>query len=217
LHYVLVTHHHSDHCGGCVQLAQETGAQVLAHGMATHRIPVPLSLCRVTCVLQSRSLIFSLSSSVLRAAHQGVTHAVSAGERVVWRRSGLSFDVLHVPGHTSDHIAFVMQPQAQAPPHAAPAAPAAHAAPPHAPVLFCGDTLFSLGCGRLFEGSAEQMWQSLSALARLPPHTLVCPGTPPHSPPALPLPCPALPCPALPFSLHVFVMGWVGWLVGCRS
>jgi hydroxyacylglutathione hydrolase len=43
-----------------------------------------------------------------------------------------------------------------------------------APWLFCGDTLFSAGCGRLFEGTAEQMHASLEKLAALPPDTLVC-------------------------------------------
>ncbi|HLO76910.1 MAG TPA: hydroxyacylglutathione hydrolase [Magnetospirillum sp.] len=60
--------------------------------------------------------------------------------------------VLDTPGHTVGHIAFWF--------------PDSHA-------LFCGDTLFSLGCGRLFEGSAEQMWDSLAKLRDLPPETLV--------------------------------------------
>jgi hydroxyacylglutathione hydrolase len=63
------------------------------------------------------------------------------------------FDVLEVPGHTRTHIAFV-----------------GHGA------LFCGDTLFSLGCGRLFEGTPEQMLSSLDTLARLPDDTQVCCG-----------------------------------------
>ena len=63
------------------------------------------------------------------------------------------FEVLAVPGHTSSHIAF-------------------HG---HG-VLFCGDTLFSLGCGRLFEGTPAQMLASLDRLAALPPATLVCCG-----------------------------------------
>ncbi len=60
--------------------------------------------------------------------------------------------VLEVPGHTSGHIAF-------------------HFAESRA--LFCGDTLFSLGCGRLFEGTASQMWSSLSKFRPLPADTLV--------------------------------------------
>lgn len=66
-----------------------------------------------------------------------------------------SFRVIATPGHTRGHIVY------------------------HAPVaraLFSGDTLFSLGCGRLFEGSAADMWESLLRLAALPPETAVCPG-----------------------------------------
>lgn len=64
--------------------------------------------------------------------------------------------VLDVPGHTAGHIAYVMEPQGQD------------------PILFCGDTLFSGGCGRLFEGTAQQMHVSLSVLAALPGRTRVC-------------------------------------------
>jgi hydroxyacylglutathione hydrolase len=64
-------------------------------------------------------------------------------------------DVIDVPGHTIGHIAF-------------------HFA--EAGVVFTGDSLMALGCGRVFEGTAEMMWQSLSRLAALPPETLVCPG-----------------------------------------
>ena len=66
--------------------------------------------------------------------------------------------VMDVPGHTAGHIAFVVQPRDQAQP----------------PILFCGDTLFSGGCGRLFEGTAEQMHRSLMTLAELPGSTQVC-------------------------------------------
>lgn len=69
---------------------------------------------------------------------------------------GCHFDVLDVPGHTAGHIAYVGYPSAQA------------------PVLFCGDTLFSAGCGRLFEGTAAQMLTSLTRLAALPDDTRVC-------------------------------------------
>jgi hydroxyacylglutathione hydrolase len=63
---------------------------------------------------------------------------------------GLSFEILHVPGHTLSHIAYV-----------------GHG------TLFCGDTLFSAGCGRMFEGTALQMSTSLDRLRRLPPETLM--------------------------------------------
>ena len=63
---------------------------------------------------------------------------------------GLEFEVIAVPGHTLGHIAYY-----------------------HSDLLFCGDTLFAAGCGRLFEGTPEQMHQSLSRLAALPDDTRV--------------------------------------------
>lgn len=72
------------------------------------------------------------------------------GDSVTFAELGLTFEVLDVPGHTAGHIAYV-----------------GHGA------VFCGDTLFSAGCGRLFEGSPEQMHSSLSKLAALPAETLV--------------------------------------------
>ena len=63
--------------------------------------------------------------------------------------------VIAVPGHTRGHISYYF-------------------ADP--PTLFCGDTLFSLGCGRLFEGTAEQLFESLKRFADLPDETLVCCG-----------------------------------------
>lgn len=72
------------------------------------------------------------------------------------RLLGLAFEVIAVPGHTAGHIAYLHRP---------------HDA---APILFCGDTLFSAGCGRLFEGTPAQMHDSLNRLARLPGDTRVC-------------------------------------------
>ena len=69
---------------------------------------------------------------------------------------GQSFQVIDVPGHTAGHIAY-FQLDAE-----------------EAPLLFCGDTLFSAGCGRLFEGTPAQMQHSLSRLAALPGSTRVC-------------------------------------------
>lgn len=70
---------------------------------------------------------------------------------------GLRFQVIDVPGHTAGHIAYFLP---------------AHQG--QAPLLFCGDTLFSGGCGRLFEGTPAQMLASLDALAALPGGTRVC-------------------------------------------
>jgi hydroxyacylglutathione hydrolase len=70
---------------------------------------------------------------------------------------GLRFAVMGVPGHTAGHIAY----------YAAEAGSVG-------PLLFCGDTLFSAGCGRLFEGTPAQMHASLQSLAALPADTRVC-------------------------------------------
>jgi len=77
-----------------------------------------------------------------------VTHPVSDGDIVSEPETGIKLQVLSVPGHTKGHIAYY-----------------------GANMLFCGDTLFSAGCGRLFEGTAEQMLASLNKLAALPDET----------------------------------------------
>jgi hydroxyacylglutathione hydrolase len=69
---------------------------------------------------------------------------------------GRSFAIVDVPGHTSGHIAYRQQGVAER------------------PLLFCGDTLFSAGCGRLFEGTAAQMHDSLTRLFEAPADTQVC-------------------------------------------
>jgi hydroxyacylglutathione hydrolase len=84
----------------------------------------------------------------------GRTHPMREGARVVLPEVSASLRVLDVPGHTAGHIAYVGEVAGD-------------------PVLFCGDTLFAGGCGRLFEGTATQMWSSLSKLAALPPATRV--------------------------------------------
>ena len=81
------------------------------------------------------------------------TTRVGEGDEIVLEAAGLRFSVMHVPGHTTSHVAFV-----------------------GAGVVFTGDTLFSLGCGRLFEGTPAQMLDSLNRLAALPPGTNVCCG-----------------------------------------
>jgi len=79
---------------------------------------------------------------------------LSGGERV--QALGLDFEVIDVPGHTAGHIAYQL------------------ADLDGRPLLFCGDTLFSGGCGRLFEGTPAQMHASLARLAALPGNTRVC-------------------------------------------
>ena len=83
-----------------------------------------------------------------------VTHPLAEGDRVTVPELGLELEVLDVPGHTLGHIAYVRR------------TPGPH-------WLFCGDTLFAGGCGRLFEGTPEQMAASLEKLAALPEDTKV--------------------------------------------
>lgn len=84
-----------------------------------------------------------------RIAH--ATHRVRDGDGI--DAAGMRFDVIEIPGHTRSHVAFI-----------------------GAGAVFCGDTLFSLGCGRLFEGTAAQMHASLQRLASLAAATRVCCG-----------------------------------------
>jgi hydroxyacylglutathione hydrolase len=79
-----------------------------------------------------------------------LTRPVAEGDTVGIPELGVEFSVLDIPGHTRAHIAYY-----------------------GAGSLFCGDTLFACGCGRLFEGTAEQMYASLDKLARLPDDTKV--------------------------------------------
>lgn len=85
-----------------------------------------------------------------------VKQLVADGERV--EVLGQVFEVLAVPGHTREHIAYYAANPATA---------------DQRPLLFCGDTLFAAGCGRMFEGTAPGMHASLERLAALPPATLV--------------------------------------------
>lgn len=79
-----------------------------------------------------------------------LSHPVSEGDTVTIAELGVEFSVLDIPGHTRAHIAYY-----------------------GAGALFCGDTLFACGCGRLFEGTAEQMYASLQKLLSLPDATKV--------------------------------------------
>jgi hydroxyacylglutathione hydrolase len=82
----------------------------------------------------------------------GRTHALAQDDSIVVPGIGVGFDVIDIPGHTAGHIAFFSAGQE---------------------ILFCGDTLFAAGCGRVFEGTPAQMWESLSKLAALPGATRV--------------------------------------------
>jgi hydroxyacylglutathione hydrolase len=80
-----------------------------------------------------------------------VTHVLKGGDRVEIGELDLALDVLATPGHTLDHLSYL-----------------------GAGSLFCGDTVFGCGCGKLFEGSPAMMAASLDAILALPDSTRVC-------------------------------------------
>jgi hydroxyacylglutathione hydrolase len=81
---------------------------------------------------------------------RGVTQPLKEGDRVVIEGFDETLQVLDVPGHTAGHIAYYGE-----------------------GALFCGDTLFAAGCGRVFDGTLEQLAASLQRIATLPPSTRV--------------------------------------------
>lgn len=79
-----------------------------------------------------------------------VTHSLGDGDRVVIPEIDVSFDALSIPGHTAGHIGYYRE-----------------------GMLFCGDTLFANGCGRVFDGSMISLFSSLKKIASLPANTLI--------------------------------------------
>lgn len=79
----------------------------------------------------------------------GATHIVGDGDHIQLLNS--DFSVFSVPGHTLGHVSYY-----------------------GVPFLFCGDTLFSAGCGRIFEGTPKQMFESIEKISKLPDDTLIC-------------------------------------------
>lgn len=85
---------------------------------------------------------------------EGITHPITAQtDSILLPKFAAPITIFHLPGHTLGHIAYLIETH-----------------------LFCGDTLFSAGCGRLFEGSAKQMLQSLTQLCQLNDNTQLYPA-----------------------------------------
>jgi len=82
-----------------------------------------------------------------------ITNDVREGESIKLDEFGLVFNIMDIPGHLDDHVAFV-------------------ASDANPPILFCGDVLFGAGCGRNFEGNVAQLHHSLQRLSQLPDNTL---------------------------------------------
>ncbi len=99
-------------------------------------------------VAATRATLSAPAAEVARIS--GADHLLGEGDTV--RLGDHAAEVWAVPGHTLGHIALIF---------------------PDAAIAFVGDTMFAMGCGRLFEGSPEQMHASLTRLAALPPETLI--------------------------------------------
>ena len=80
----------------------------------------------------------------------GINHRLNDKDKI--SIIGIDFDIISIPGHTLDHIGF-------------------YSANANNPILFCGDTLFAGGCGRIFEGTYEQMFNALKKITKLPTNT----------------------------------------------
>jgi len=119
-----------------------------------------LSLCAILCthhhgdhVGGNRILLQRFSVPVYGPAREtipGLTNKVAEGDRISLPQLDLELHVLDVPGHTIGHVAYY-----------------------GAESLFCGDALFACGCGRIFEGTPQQMHESLSKIAQLPDNTRI--------------------------------------------
>jgi hydroxyacylglutathione hydrolase len=99
-------------------------------------------------------LSLETKAPVYGGAHEpipGLTHPLQEGDVLDWKDElGITFNILDIPGHTLGHIAYYND-----------------------EVVFTGDTLFTAGCGKLFEGTAEQMLNSLNKIKNLPPQTQI--------------------------------------------
>ncbi len=126
---VLITHQHYDHTGGVAALAgKHPGLRIIAPDRLPSQSPLSIDL----------------------PITEYVTERVADGDEVDIAELDIRFNVLGIPGHTLDHLAYYGH-----------------------EMVFCGDTIFGCGCGRLFSGSAEQMVASMKKLSSLPSATLV--------------------------------------------
>ncbi len=124
---ILITHQHYDHTGGVAALVKAfPEVRVICPDSIVSKTPLRIDL----------------------PVPEFITDAVSDGDKVQIPELNMSFEVIGIPGHTLDHVAYY-----------------------GGGVVFCGDTVFGCGCGRLFSGTAEQMSASMKKLSALPKET----------------------------------------------
>ena len=124
---ILITHQHYDHTGGVAKLVERfPGLKVFCPNKIVSEIPLSIDLPIADLI----------------------THPVQDGDTIEITELGIQFQVIEIPGHTLDHVAYFGESS-----------------------LFCGDTIFGCGCGRLFSGSAKQMAASMMRLSALPAYT----------------------------------------------
>lgn len=123
LESILCTHRHADHIAGIAELCEVYNVPVYGRRHpGTPRVP----------------------------GNPHITHDLREGDRLELKRFGIEFDIIEIPGHLDDHIAYLTP-----------------------DLVFCGDVLFGAGCGRNFEGTPAQLHHSLQRLALLPDATRV--------------------------------------------
>lgn len=121
--------------------------------LVTHRhLDHVAGLARLRPVLKGQ--VYGPSNSVI----EGIDVHLKEGDQVTFQ--GTSFEVWDTPGHTADHISYLAR--------------RADSQPAQPPLLFCGDTLFSAGCGRLYDGTIEQLFTAIQRIKQLPDNTVIC-------------------------------------------
>jgi hydroxyacylglutathione hydrolase len=126
---ILITHQHYDHTGGVADILKEFPyISVIGPGKLPSKTPLKIDL----------------------PIQKLITFTVGEGDAVFIPGTDFKFEVIEIPGHTLDHLAYLTE-----------------------DVVFCGDTLFAAGCGRLFSGTPQMMTKSLARLGALPPKTLM--------------------------------------------
>ena len=150
----------ADATSGCALVVDPGEAQPVLHALAQDGLTLAAILLthhHADHIGGAAELLARYPDAVIHAPHDERialdAHRVADGDVVDIAAPAARFEVIEVHGHTRSHVAYHGE-----------------------GLLFCGDTLFSLGCGRMFEGTPAQMLASLDRLAALPGDTQVCCG-----------------------------------------